>query len=202
MNTFLQTYVISAGWVMVLLVPASVVALAAMLRAALMLRSQAVINLTDGPAGEVVARLRALKEAHGTVTAQDIREEIDREMLEFAALLQPLYFIFIAAPMVGLIGGVVALLPAASMAGPMKDGAALALVVHSALVSIAWGLGVGVFAFVGFATLRARMWSVEAEELRPAVEAASRDLVGSLAADLRRAPRKSTADEWAVGDAP
>ncbi len=202
MNTFLQTYVISAGWVMVLLVPASVVALAAMLRAAVMLRSSAVANLTDGAAAEVVARLRALKEAHGTVTAQDIREEVDREMLEFASLLQPLYVIFIAAPMVGLIGAVIALLPATSAVGFMKDGVALASVVHSALVSIGWGLGVGVFAFLGYAIFRARMWAVEADALRPAVEGATRDLVGSLAADLRRAPRKSAADEWAVGDAP
>ena len=202
MNTFLQTYVISAGWVMVLLIPASVAALAAMLRGALMLRSQAVTNLTDGAAGEVVGRLRALKEAHGTVTAQDIREEVDCEMLEFAALLQPLYFVFIAAPMIGLIGGVIGLMPAASVAGTMKDSAVLAGVIHSALVSIGWGLGVGVFAFVGYASLRARMWSVEADELRPAVEAASRDLVGAPGAGFRRAPRQSDADEWAVGDAP
>lgn len=200
MASFLDTYVLGAGWVMLLLVPASVVSVATLMRCAVAYRASAVMGDDDSAAGRVIARLHSLREAQGDITAQDVREETDQEVLELYALLQPAHVVAVAAPLLGLLAGIVALLPAALAPARGADAAQVSLMAHQALVAMAWGVGVGLVAFLGFAVLRARLWHVENEFLRPAVETAARGMLRPVGGF--RTNRKSVSDEWSDGEQP
>lgn len=200
MASFLDTYVLGAGWVMLLLVPASVVSVATLLRCAAAYRASAVAGDGDSAAARVVARLHALREAQGGITAQDVREETDQEVLELYALLQPAHVVSFVSPLLGLLAGIIALLPAVAAPARGADAAQVGLMAHQALVAIAWGVGVGLVAFVGFAILRARLWHMENEHLRPAVEAAARDMLRPVGGFRPR--RDTVSDDWSDGEQP
>lgn len=187
---------------MLLLIPASVVTVAAALRAALALRRDAVAGEgTDSSVRQVEARLRELHHRHGTLTAADVRAEADAETLRLFALLQPLSAMAALAPLAGLLGSVTALMAANADAARRGGNELLAAAVERALVPSFWGVGVAAVATAAYLMLRARLYVCETQIIRPAAEAAADRLLGRAGMAPGRGPgwpRTRSAEECEV----
>ena len=176
---------------MLLLIPASVVTVAAGLRAALALRHEAVAGeRADSAARQVEARLRELHRRHGTLTAADVRAEVDAETLRLFSLLQPLSAMAALAPLAGLLGSLTALISANADAARRGDSELLAAAVERALIPTFWGVGVAAVATAAYLVLRARLYICETHLIRPAAEAATDRLLERVGmAPFRKAGR-------------
>jgi biopolymer transport protein ExbB/TolQ len=178
--------VLRGGWAMLLIIPMSVVALAAILRAAAAYRREQIAGEAREKTSvtRVTARLAALREQFSAITAEDVRSEITRELLELYSLLQPLPAIFILAPIVGAAGSITRLMVTMLAIGRGGSVERLSLAVEAALVPLFWGVVVAGFAYLGWALLKARLFYCERYYLRPAIEEAAQSFRGP--APLRR----------------
>ena len=174
---------------MLVLIPASVVALAACLRAWAATTRGAVSggeSADDTAAGRVLARLRAKRDSFGAITAQDVREEIADEVLDLYSMLQPLVVVFVGAPLVGALGSVAGMMAALRVSAAAGAVEPLAAAAERALIPSAWGVGVALAAFLMWAWLRARLAAREREDLEPAVQAGMADVVAPKQPFVRR----------------
>lgn len=190
MQSYFEHYVLRGGWAMLLIVPMSVVALAAMIRAALAYRRGQIAARGDArsAASRISSRLAVLQEEYKTITAEDVRAETTNEVLDLYALLQPLPAIFILAPVVGAIGSITHLM--ATMLAISRGGSVerLSQAAEAALVPLFWGVAVSAFAYLGWAVLRARLFYCERHYLRPSAEKAASDLRSSAPPRRRESP--------------
>lgn len=182
METYFDHYVLAGGWAMLFLIPASVVTIGAAFRALLALRLDALAGeRNDSSAARVAARLRELHERHGTVSADDIRAEVDGEALRLFALLQPISAMAALAPLAGILGSVTSLMAANNEAARRGSADFLPALVERALIPTMWGLGIALLATACYTALRARLYYCERRWLRPAAERAADDLLGRTA---------------------
>lgn len=190
MQSYFEHFVVAGGWAMLLLVPASMVALASFFRALLAYRWVAVAGGQQSKAAEVVARLSDLRSRHGNLSAEDIRAEIRTGVNDLYALLQPLIAVFVAAPLVGIVGSIT-LLMAANLDVASGGGVdRLAANYERALVPLLWGTAISALSYLGYAVLKARLYHCERNLLTPAVE----EGVSSFATPRKFAARKSGRD--------
>lgn len=168
---YFDHYVLGGGWAMLILIPASVVALAAILRAALLFRTVALMGgrggADDCPAARLVSRLKALRESAGNLTAGDARIEVQAETLRMYAMLQPLAAMFVLSPLAGLLGSITAIMNANLDAARGGNAEALAAAIERALIPAMWGVAIAAAAYTGFAFLRARLFYCEDKLLAP-----------------------------------
>jgi hypothetical protein len=185
---------------MFLLIPASVVAIGAIVRGALILSARnigAVVPTgeapvardeptTDGPGpravrgdspiGRIIGRLDEMYRRTGTMTAADARVELEAEMIYLFVQLQPLAFLFVIAPLIGLLGSVTGVMSATldtATGGAIEN---LAAAMERALIPTMWGVGVSVISYAGFALLRMRLYYCERVLVWPAVESHLRSI--------------------------
>ena len=174
---------------MLVLIPASVVALASCLRAWAATTRRAVAAETDAvdtAAGRVLARLRVTRDSFGAITAQDVREEIADEVLDLYSLLQPLVVVLVGAPLVGALGSVAGMMVALRASAAAGAAEPLAAAAERALIPSVWGVGLALAAFLMWAWLRARLAARERDDLAPAVDAGVADLISAKPAFVRR----------------
>lgn len=173
METYFQHYVLNGGWAMLLLIPASVVTLAAILRGFILLYGRGACNEA---VANIQERLSTIA-GHGTKpTTEDVRAEVAGETLELYSAIQPLATMYVLTPLIGLLGSVTQVMNAnvtlKSGTSAEKVGAAL----EAALVPTMWGLGIAVVAYAGFALLRSRLFRCERTNIMPRAEAIALDL--------------------------
>jgi biopolymer transport protein ExbB/TolQ len=191
-DTYFNHYVLNGGWAMLLLIPASVVTVAALLRGWLILRQSALSPLDKNrTASAIVARLQAIADDHKRITPDDVRAEISNETLNLYAALQPLVAMYVLAPLAGVLGAVTKLMAAYSDIASGLSPEALASLTESALVPVMWGVAIAAVAYAAFATLRARLFYIETRIIRPQVEAAATELLRAPV-PLRRTPSTSS----------
>ena len=152
-DSILTRYVLDGGWSMLLLLPASVVSVAATLRTAWILRPGNLRLLTGQlPAGNDTARADA-----AYLTA-----------LQLYGTLQPLSAMVILAPLVGLLGSLSALIPVQSqlLSPGVRQLEVLVTAYQRALIPPFWGVTIAAFSYAAFAILRARIFRAETEIFR------------------------------------
>ncbi len=178
-ESLFEHYVLGGGWAMLVLVPASIVALATILRASLMLWGRSVHRL----AAEVRATVTAQKK-HGPVALTDARVIAMDTALHTYLAMQPLVIIYAAAPFVGALGTAMALHKA--WRGPVSLQARnLGTALENAFVPLCWGLGVALLAITGYVFLKARLASIERNILAPAAVAALNEPVERIPGERR-----------------
>jgi hypothetical protein len=194
-QSYFEHYVLAGGWAMLLLIPASVLAVAIVVRGVIAMRSGNFAESTKGTEPtrtmEVIARLEALSDTHKTVTAEDVRAESWREVIDLYSLLQPLPTIAFLAPLVGLLASTFRVMAAQRQVASAASIEPLAAAVEGALIPMVWGIGVACIAYAGYAALKARLYYCERNLLVPRVEAGATRLIREPA--LRRSPRTETA---------
>lgn len=138
---------------MLLLVPASVVTVAAALRSAWILRDSNLKRLAS-----------ELPEADGAARS----EASYSAALQLYGTLQPLTAVYILAPLVGLAGSFSGLIMlSANMSEPgMRQLQQLARSYQAALIPPFWGVTIAAVSYAAFAILRARIFRAETELFR------------------------------------
>lgn len=153
---------------MLLLLPASVVAVATFIRGILLLRG----SQWDGGRDTITAKLRSSLTDRTTagekLTQEDARDAADDEALALYSALLPLQIVFVLAPLVGLVGTVWAMISAYLTVARTGATELLASAMEQALIPTMWGLGIAIFSYAAFAVLRARLYYCEQHYLRPA----------------------------------
>lgn len=160
-ETYLDKYLLNGGWSMLLLVPFSVVALAVSLRCLLALRTAAVAPLAEQ------LRVRfSTPTFGGKATLEDRRAQAYDAALQLYALLQPLWALFVLAPLVGLAGSITNLMGVFERTA--ANPALLIPELQHALVPPMWGVAISAFCYTAAAICRARVFNVESDILQPA----------------------------------
>ena len=150
------------GWAMFVLVPASIVALATILRVGILLWGKSVRKLAAEVQTTVVAQKR-----HGPMSMTDARIIAMDQALNVYVALQPLALIYTVAPIIGALGTTWAL--GKVWRGPVSLQARyLASALEHAFMPLGWGLCVALLAITGYALLKARLATVERYILTPA----------------------------------
>lgn len=171
--SYLNRYVLDGGWVMLLLLPASVISLAVALRATWLLRESAVKEVAQ-----------ALATEPGTEELSP-SERAYHAALALYGMLQPLAVLVTLAPMVGLLGSLLIQYELTSAGSGRAAGGLLPRV----LLPSIWGVAIGVFSHLAYALLRAKVFTAESEILLPELLRASGHPVhkaGSQAVERRR----------------
>lgn len=153
---------------MLLLAPASVVALATILR------GFAQVNRRAGLALSARVRATVLAQYHrsgGRLSITDARTFAAESALGLYSILQPLPAIYAIAPIVGALGSVAALSRAWNSPRSLQS-QRLAEALNHAFIPLGWGLLISLIAIAGYAILRARVFWVEQTILSPAALAA------------------------------
>ena len=180
LQSYFEHYVLGGGWAMLILVPASVVVVAVLVRGLLSLREKEFTSPSAfNRANAVVARLRQIIERHKNLTAEDVRAETSREILDVYAGFQPLVLITFVAPLIGLLASVLRLMAAQRTVASTGSIEPLAAATEQALIPMAWGVGVACLAYAAFVLLRSRLYYVERELLVPAAERAAGELTST-----------------------
>lgn len=174
-QSYFEHYVIAGGWAMVLLVPASVVVLATIIRALFALRGSRFSSATaprdvSTHTAAVAERLRARSRQFGKLAADDISTEIDLEIVELYSIVQPLPAITVLAPIVGMLASVLRIMAAQRQLAGSHSVESMALAVEGSLVPLVWGLSVAGVSYLSYAIFRARLYFCESRLLRPMVE--------------------------------
>lgn len=175
-NNLFQHYVMGGGWVMLLLLPASIVAVATIFRVS--------ARLWGRPVQQLANELRAVVLAHKiqsptALTLTDARVLAADSAMTLYVTLQPLSAIYAVAPMLGALGTAWAL--GRVWRGPASlQNKNLAAALEQAFVPLGWGLAVGLLAITGYAILRARLVRIEQEILAPAALSALNEKGESL----------------------
>ncbi len=161
-------YVLGGGWVMIFLIPASIVALATIFRVAGHLRGSAVKRLSNQLRATVIAH------KHSAVSSMDFTDArmlaADASMGVYVSL-QPLSVIYAVAPMLGAVGSAWSLMLAWRGAASLQN-KNLAAALEHAFIPLGWGVLVGLLSITGYAVLRARLVRIEIDILAPAAMAA------------------------------
>lgn len=172
---------------MLLLVPASVVTVAAIVRAGLALRRGELEpgdaqRHTVAPVQRIAFRLEQIRERTGALTAEDVRAEVMLEAVRLYAMLQPLVAVFVLSPLVGLLGSITGVMAANLDLAGGGSPEALAAAVERALVPGFWGVLISGVAYAGYVLLRARLYHCERTFLMPGAEEAAVRLTKPLLA--------------------
>ena len=188
-ETYLEHYVIGGGWAMLVLLPASMLAVTLIVRGWLLLNRSHIAGTAaaegagtgpdttprglgaDTATGRVIVRLRELHARTGEVSPDDVRAEISSETVALYSQFHLLVALYVLAPLVGLLGSLTAIMSANLDVVAGGGAERLAAAVERALVPTLWGVGVACVAYAGFAVLRARLFLVERRTLLPLVEA-------------------------------
>lgn len=167
-NLFEQ-YITGGGWAMLVLVPASVVALATMMRAWFLMRGGPLQRLS----ADVQATVSGLR-GHMRPGIADARVIAMDAALRVYHVLQPLVLVYTVAPLVGAAGTAWKLHTAwrATGAGAAANSERLSVALQQAFVPLMWGVAVALVSVTGYTMLRARLLRIEREVLTPAAIAA------------------------------
>lgn len=158
-----EHYVLGGGWAMFILVPASVVAVATLFRAMMLVSRGAVARLT----AEVRATVMAQRSAGRPVSLTDARTVAADGALRLFAAIQPLGFVYSIAPFAGAAGTLWALLGVWQSSAQLSP-RYMALALEHAFVPLGWGLVIALFSIASFGLLKSRIISIELEALAPA----------------------------------
>lgn len=152
-ESILAHYVLDGGWSMLLLLPASVVSVAAALRSAWMMRGTAVLDI----ARQLPAHDDPLRPERAYAAA-----------LQLYGTLQPLVAMYVLSPLIGLLGSLTTLIPVQShlLTPGARQVESLHAAYQHALIPPFWGVAIAAFSYAAFALLRARVFRVETELLR------------------------------------
>ena len=167
-HNLFQHYVLGGGWVMLFLVPASVVALATIFRVAMRLWGNPVHQLAKQVRAIVIAESQKNPQPLSVTDARVIA--MDFAMTNYLSL-QPLSAIYALAPMLGALGSTWSM--SRVWSGPVSlQGKDLQAALEQAFVPLGWGLVIGLISIGGYAILRARLARIEREVFAPAAIAA------------------------------
>jgi biopolymer transport protein ExbB/TolQ len=141
---------------MLLLIPASVVAVGIVLRNLWALRWSAL----QARAAELVTAPR-----NATAFSSISGEGVEPEILKMCAYLQPLSALFVLAPLAGLLGSLIQL---SELFERLEGGLALsqsqaATIFRGALLPAIWGTVLSAFCYAWYAVFRSRILSAEEE---------------------------------------
>jgi biopolymer transport protein ExbB/TolQ len=156
LDNALKHYVLDGGWAMLLLIPASVLAVGIVLRNLWTLRWSAL----EDKASELETSQgdRAMPSS----MADDV---VEREVLKLCSYVQPLSALFVLAPLAGLLGSLVQL---SALFERIEGGLAVsqsqaAVIFRGALLPAIWGALLSAFCYAWYAVFRSRILSAEEE---------------------------------------
>lgn len=161
-DNLFQYYIIGGGWVMLLLVPASIVAVAAIFRGIARLWGRSVRELTND-----VRMMVREQRRYGAISYTDARMIAADNAMAAYAILQPLSAVYALAPMLGALGCAWQLAQVWNGPESLRD-KNLSAALEQAFVPLGWGLVIGLIAILGYAILRGRLVRVEMDVLAPA----------------------------------
>lgn len=161
-----QTYILSGGWAMVLLVPASIVALATIIRAVMRLWGPSVRRLTSDVRSTIIDQ-----KSRTALTLTDARVIASDTAASIYGTLQPLSAIYAIAPMIGALGAAWSLRRVWQQPASLPN-ENMQTALAQAFVPLGWGIVVGLVSILGYAILRARLVTIEHNLLAPAAIAA------------------------------
>jgi biopolymer transport protein ExbB/TolQ len=154
---------------MLILIPASIVAAASILRCIAMLWGRSV----QSRAAELRAAI-AGQRARGNLSLTDARTIAMDSAMQLYGALQPLAAIYAAAPIIGALGTLWYL--GRAWRGPVSlQGRYLALALEHSFIPLGWGLVLALFSITGYSLLKARIGRVERDILVPAAIGALND---------------------------
>jgi hypothetical protein len=167
LETYLTHYVLDGGWAMLLLIPASVVVIASIIRMMIMIQP-ASLRKPDGAVSRVNASLDALIEQFGELKPDDVRQQVESEMLRFIAMLQPLNLISVCAPLTGLLGAITIMMAAFLEQANGGSAQLLSAALERSLIAPMWATAIAIISYAGLITLRYFIFKAEQNIVAPA----------------------------------
>lgn len=155
METYFEHFVLAGGWTMLLLLPGSIAAIALFARGLLMLRRSEILE-SESSIARRIRGVASIGEPEASVE-QAKRDEVT----DLFARIQPLYVLCVLAPMIGLLGSILAIMSVNFDAAAGASPEFVAAGIERALVPSLWGVGICAFSYAAFAILRARLYWVE-----------------------------------------
>lgn len=183
-ETLFHKYILGGGWVMVLLVPASIVCLATFFHAASRLWGRNPGKLAEDVRATVLDQRRRI-----ALTLTDARVIAADTAATVYSGLQPLSVIYSIAPLLGATGTAWAFIQIWQGQPASLQGRNIGPTLENAFIPLGWGLVVGLIAITCYAILRARLVHVEQKIFAPAAIAALDEDVPSVPAG-NLAPRR------------
>lgn len=148
---------------MLLLLPASIVALATVLRVLSILSSGSVKKLSE----EMENNIKASYEQNKNLTSSDARDFAYDKALSVYGMLQPLTVVYAVAPLIGALGTVFSIVDSNARFGRSGDFMKLSEGIENSIIPCIWGIGIALFAVVSFGLLKSRLFKIEVGVLVP-----------------------------------
>lgn len=153
-ESLVSRYILDAGWTMMLLVPAAIVAAATALRATWILSTKNVRRIASGLPQDSTNLTRA--------EASAISSEVALDLFRY---LQPLSALFVLSSLIGLLGSFTSVLYQPFPLLPVQ--------LRQVLLPQVYGLSISIFCYTAFVLLRARLFALERDVILPDLLAGS-----------------------------